>query len=374
MARRVLRAAFGLALVLSLALLGACGGGANPGASGGAAGGASGGGAGGSEAKPFAGQTLVVTSYSGSWEDFMKNTIIPPFEEETGATVQLAVGLTSEWMAKLRAAGKDNPPYDVVIGNETYISGTRADGFFTNLPLDKVPNLEKVAPQLRNKDDNGVLGLLNPLGIVYRTDLVNDPPTSWKDLWKPAYKGQICLYSAKNSAMPMVVMNTARVFAGDPTDIDTAFEKLKELKPFKMADFTGDIQQLLTLGECSVAVLDSPTWAQMYKKGVKVAYVVPSDGLFTFEQDMNVTSGSKVKDLAFAFINYMLSTPVQTKWAENFYATPANVDVPITGELATLIPVTKDNLDQIHWWDWNWVNSGAKQTIIDRWNKEIAGQ
>jgi len=238
-----------------------------------------------------------------------------------------------------------------------------------------VPNLKDVAPQLRNPNDNGVLGLINPLGIAYMKDKVKNPPTSWQDLWKPEYKGQICLYSASNSAMPMVVMNTARIFGGSPENLTVGFQKLKELLPFKMSDFTGNVEQLLTQGECSIALLDSPTWAQMVKQGVNIGFSVPSDGFFIFEQDMNVTSGSKVKDLAYAFINYMLSAPVQLEWVKGFYEVPANTKVQIPADLKSLIPVTPSDLGKYVKWDWAWVNSNnVLQTIVSDWNKQIASQ
>ena len=30
-------------------------------------------------------------------------------------------------------------------------------------------------------------------GIAYRTDMVDRPPKSWKDLWEPAYKGKLII-------------------------------------------------------------------------------------------------------------------------------------------------------------------------------------
>lgn len=321
----------------------------------------------------FKGQTLVVTSYGGTWEEFLRKDILPDFEKQTGAKVELAVGLSKDWMAKLRAAGKGNPPYDVVIANETWVSGGRAEGHFMSLPADKIPALKDIHPALRNKDDNGVLGLLNPLGIAYRTDLVKNPPKSWKDLWKPEYKGKLGIYSINNSAAPMFLMLLGKIYANDPKNMDVAFEKVKALKPFKQTDFSGDMEKLLTQGEVEIGILDAPAAARLKKQGVKVEFVIPEEGMFMFEQSMNMTAGSKVKDLAAAFIQYMLSEPVQTKWAGAYYVTPGNTRVKIEGELKGLIPVTANQVDKIHQWDWNWVNGGAKDKMIERWNKEISG-
>ena len=53
----------------------------------------------------FKGQTLVVTSYGGTWQQFMESDHIPDFEDKTGAKVELAIGLAKDWFAKMRAAG-----------------------------------------------------------------------------------------------------------------------------------------------------------------------------------------------------------------------------------------------------------------------------
>ena len=62
--------------------------------------------------------TLVVTGYGGRWSDVMKKALVEPFEKKHGVKVEIVTGITTEWVAKLLAAGPDHPPYDVVFGNE----------------------------------------------------------------------------------------------------------------------------------------------------------------------------------------------------------------------------------------------------------------
>jgi len=323
--------------------------------------------------RPFEGQTLIVTSYGGSWEEFLRDVIVPPFEEMTGATVELAVGLSRDWIANLRAAGRDNPPYDVVIANETWISSGRLENRFVPLPEDRIPNLAKVHPSLRMPDDIGVLALLNPLGIGYRTDLVTTVPTSWLDLWDEEYRGNVGIYNIANSAAPMFLMMLARIETGDAKNYDVSFQMIQDLAPFKQTDFSGDMENLLVQGEVVVGILDSPAVARLKKQGVPLEFVIPSEGMFMFEQNMNVTDGTKVEDLAFEFVNYMLATDTQKLWAENYYVTPANVEVAVEGELADLIPVSANEIDKIVQWDWIWLNSGPREDMVARWNREIRG-
>jgi putative spermidine/putrescine transport system substrate-binding protein len=320
--------------------------------------------------------TLVVTSYGGPWEQFLRKEILPGFEAETGAKVELSVGLSRDWVAKIRAAGMRNPPFDVIIANTTWVSAIRKEGFFASLTPDVVPNLNDVWPELRNKDEIGVITLVGPIGIAYRKDLVTTPPKSWKDLWTiPEYKGKLGVYSVANSANPMFTMLISRIFQGNDRDIDFAINKMKDLRPFRQTDFSGDMEILITRGEITIGILDAPAASRLKAQGVPIEWVFPREGVFMFEQDSNVLESAQNKALAFRFINYFLSRPVQEKWAGQFWWTPANRTVKITGKLATEIPVhTQVQIRQIMKWDWDWVNSGAREEMINKWNREILGR
>ena len=324
----------------------------------------------------FKGKTLVVTSYGNPWQEFMVNSHIPQFEAETGAKIELAVGLAKNWFAQMQAAGKDHPPFDVFVTNETYLAQLRAEGFFAALPADKVPNLKYVPKALRQPSDVGVLGLVGPLGITYRTDLIpeKDAPRSWFDLGK--YGNKAVIFSIGNSGEPQHVMKMAQALTGDYKNWKPAVEWIaKHLCAARQVDFSGTELTMLTQGEAAAGLFDSPDWGIAKSKGLPVAWVLPKEGYCgMFEQDMNVSVGSKVKDLGYVFINYWLSAPVQKKWAEQFHWTPANSQVTIDPEAAKLIPVKPDQLSKIPRWDYVWLNSsGAREAMADAWNRQVTG-
>jgi putative spermidine/putrescine transport system substrate-binding protein len=326
-------------------------------------------------AAPVSG-TIIVTSYGGPWEEFMRKVIVPGFQAENpGVKVELAVGLSRDWISKLRAAGKDNPPYDVVIANAVWVSAARIEGYFEKLTERTVPNLKEVWPELRNKNDVGVIFGLNPLGIGYRKDLVQTPPKRWKDLWNAEYKGKLGIYSINNSAGPMFIMLAAKLFAGNDKNMDAGIAKIKELRPFRQSDFSGDMEILLTRGEVQIGIIDSPAVSRLKKQGAPLEFIPPIEGMFMFEQDTNVTSGSKNKPAALAFVNYMLGRATQEKWVNQYYLTPANRNMRFAGELSQLVPVhTAPQIRSIIKWDWDWFNTGAREQMIEKWNREIIGR
>lgn len=318
-----------------------------------------------------AGATLTVTSYGGTWEQFMRGTIVPAFEKEhPGLKVELGIGLSKDWVAKLKAAGKDNPPYDIVITNEVWAAPLRADGYYTKLTA--VPNLKDVAPNLRIKDDTGVLALVGPIGLSYRTDKIKTPPKAWKDLWTiPEYKGKIGIYNIVNSAGQMFICLTSKIWTGNDKDIDTAYKKIAELKPFKQTDFSGDMEKLLIQGEVLVGILDMPAAIRLKKAGAPIGWVAPSDGLIMFEQDVAVTAGSKNKTAAFSYVNWMLKKETQEMWLRQFYWLPANTQVKMPDDLRPLFGATQADIPKIFLWDWLWIND-QRAKLVDRWNKEMS--
>jgi putative spermidine/putrescine transport system substrate-binding protein len=318
-----------------------------------------------------AAEPLVINSYGGPFEKFMREQIIPVFEKETGIKTTLDIGLAKDWLATLRASGPDNPPYDVLLMNGIWAALLRAEGFFDPIPVSEVPNLKDVFPVARMPNDNGVIAWMQPIGVAYRSDTVKTPPVSWKDLWNPEYKGQTGLYTITNTAGMMFLLMVARIFGGSEYNTDVAFQEIVKLKPFTQVDFSGTMETLLTRGEVMVGLLDFPAVARLKLKGAELAMNLPPEGSFMFDQMFDVLKGSKKKAEGYQWINFLLRPDIQLKWVKDFYVTPCNQAVSIPDDLKPLIPLSGDKMKDIIVFDWDTANK-HRDVIIDRWNKEMA--
>jgi len=204
------------------------------------------------------------------------------------------------------------------------------------------------------------------------TEAVAEGPTTWAGL--ADFMPQVGIYNIANSAAAQHILMMAEILTGDYMDWEPGFDWIRDnLQLARQTDFSGNMEQLLTLGEVNVGILDSPAWARLSTQGIAMDWSGPEEGLMMFEQNTNVTVGSQAKDLAYSFVNYWLGVGVQTKFAEVYYWTPANTRVEISGELAELIPVTRDNLDRVKRWDYEWLNGGPREEMFRRWNREMIG-
>lgn len=319
----------------------------------------------------FAASPLVVNTYGGRWEKFWRSDLLPMFEKASGVQPTLDVGLGKNFIANMRAAGIQNPPYSVLMVNENIASVVREEGYFEPIAAAKVPNLADVFPNLRNPGDNGVRGIVSTIGIGYRKDLVKTPPKSWTDLWtNPEFKGKIGLYQIGNTAAMLFLLMTAKIYGGSQDAIDRAFVEIKKLLPFTQADWSGTLSTMLTRGDVTVAVIDFPEIVALRKKGVPVEMVVPTEGVVAFEQSFNILKNAPNKDDAYKYLNFILQPDVQLMMAKEFYTSPTNTKVQLPAELAADVPVSGKAMASIVGFDWSKVNPQLP-AITDRWNREI---
>lgn len=312
---------------------------------------------------------LIVNGYGGSWEQFWRGTILPWFERESGIRTRYDAGLSRTWTANMRAAGIDRPPYPFIMMNEIYCALLRGEGFFKSWPAELVPNLADVHPEAKLAGNNGIFGMISPIGLTYRTDMVKKPPTSWRDLWtNREFQGQVGMYQIANSAGFMFLMLASKIFGSGPLDFDAGFREIEKLKPFPQVDFSGTMGQLLVRGEISVGILDMPETVRLKRTGAPLEFVAPTEGMFMFEQSFNLLKHGAKPEAACKYLDFMLRPDVQARCVSEFFITPVNVKVQVPAELRREVPIGVNDIGRILKWDWAAANA-QRDVVTERWNR-----
>lgn len=310
---------------------------------------------------------LVVTTLGGVWEKFWRSTIVPAFQKQTSAEIAVDVGNGRTYTANMRVAGMANPPYSMIMVNEVFAAVLRKEGYFEKLDLTKLPNYADTYPIARATDGWGVVGAVSPIGIGYRTDLVKTPPKRWRDLWEnKEFAGKIGLYNFANSAGKMELLLASKIFGKDQYDVDRGFAALGKLGRVVQVDF--NLSTALSSGEIVVAPFDFGEIARLRNQGLPVDCIVPEEGMIMFDQTFNVCKNGEAKDLAYQYINFMLSPEIQTVMAREFFVSPVNQKVEIPADLQKDVPIYGDKMASILTWDWNFVNEHATE-LGERWTQ-----
>jgi putative spermidine/putrescine transport system substrate-binding protein len=313
-------------------------------------------------------EELVVTTYGGSWEAFWRDTLMPDFAARTGIEARIDTGLGRVYTANMRAAGVENPPYGVVMTNEIFTSVLRNEGFFEELDLSRLPSFADLHPIATAASGNtGAVGMISPIGIGYRTDMVSTPPTAWRDLWdNPEFAGRTGLYNIVNTAGKMMVMMTGRIFGDGIRDVDAAFAKLGELGQVIQTDF--NMSTAFAAGEVVVAPFDFGEIARLRNLGLPVDCIIPEEGMMMWDQTFSVARNVAARDAAYAYLDYILSPPAQELLMREFFVTPVNTKVVVPDDLAQDVPVSGAAMAGLIEWDWEWANQN-NDMLTRRWNE-----
>ena len=291
-------------------------------------------------------KTLKITTWGGKWGDVMKATVLPAFEKEYKCTV--SADQAFPFLPKLLASPKNDPLYDVLHANSNEQWNALTEGLVMDkLTAKEVPNIADVYPYAVSDKIVGVSIFTSAIGLGFRTDKGLAKPTSWKDLADPKLAGARGSYIIPvNSLGQCHLMMLGKVYG-------------KGLQ----VDFTGQMEKLLLSAEVNEAVIHDSGVYRYDGQNQAVDFSSPSEGVVALEQVLNVTPGSKVKELAFAYTDYMLRPDVQKLLAEAVWYSPGNKKVKLDAKYDDKLLTTEAKVATLIQPDWKWYN--AQKEDID---------
>lgn len=300
--------------------------------------------------------TLKITTWGGKWGDIMKADLLPAFEKEFKCTV--SADQAFPFLPKLQASPKADPIYDVLHTNSNEQWKAVEEGLVgAKLSVKDVPNLKDVYPYAISDKIVGVSIFTSAIGIGYRTDKGLAKPTSWKDLADPKLAGQRGGYLIPvNSLGQAHLMMLGKIYGKGFNDLDAAYKALEALKPIKLYDFTGQMEKALLSAEVSMGVIHDSGIYRYEGTGQPVDFAIPTEGVVALEQVLNPTPGSKLKELGYAYIDYMLRPDVQKKLAEAVWYSPSNTKVKLEPKYDAALFNTPEKVAKLIQLDWKWYN------------------
>jgi len=317
-------------------------------------------------------QTTLTISWWGYNGEKLDANVIQPFKQICNCEIVFETGNNADRLNKLRARGGKG--VDVIFLTDSYSQIGIEDGIFQEIDRSKIPNIEKIYDIAKAPQGNfGPAYTIGRVGIVYDSAKVK-PLTSWNDLWREDLKSQISLPGITTTAGPMVVVEAGKHAGVDAyEDPDGAFEAIEALKENTVKNYnTGsEMVNLISTGEVTVAVSQDFTLASLKEAVPTMTWAELEDGDIATLNTVNIPAGSENVELAHQFINFLLSTEVQQKEAEQGVDAPVNTEVKLTDEQASLWTYGQEVVASLNRMDYAKMNE-AKTDWIDRWN-EIFG-
>jgi putative spermidine/putrescine transport system substrate-binding protein len=279
-------------------------------------------------------KTLTISVYALSQDDY-RNIVYSPFEQRCACKLLVETGNSVERLAKMEA-NKANPVVDMaVISMADGLAAARA-GLVDKIDTARLANYDKLYDIAKDPNGDGMsVGYtFYATSIIYRADKMTIQ--SWADLMKPEVASHLAFPNITTNQGPPSLYMLGRALGDDKPDLKVAIAAIGGRKDSIVTfyDKSSQLAQLMQQEEIWAAPIGRFNWAPFTKLGLPIAWARPKEGQTGGMNVMVVTKGSKKRDLALQFMDFWLSTEIQTKLAEKLVDSPANKDVKVSDSAA----------------------------------------
>ncbi|MDO4325808.1 MAG: extracellular solute-binding protein [bacterium] len=277
--------------------------------------------------------------YVYNWGEYIDDSVIEEFEEETGIHVTYDLFETNEEMYPIIEAGAVQ--YDVVCPSDYMIQKMVENGLLAEINFENVPNIsyidEKYMKQSQSFDPQNRYAVpycWGTVGILYNTKRIEElgvpAPTKWADLWDPRYDGEILMQDSVRDAFMVALkslgysMNTS-----DVEELREAKDLLIAQKPLVQAYVIDQVRDKMIGGEAAVGVIYSGEMLYIQEEvenlglDYSLEYVIPEEGTNIWLDAWVIPANAQNKENAEKWINFLCRPDIAKKNFEYItYPTP----------------------------------------------------
>ena len=269
---------------------------------------------GGSAAGTTTGTTeeLGGTLHYYNWADYVNPKTYPAFTKATGVNVKKSFFVSNEDLqAKLQAGARG---YDLATPTGYMVKILAEAGLLEEIDWSKIPNAEKnIDPKFKSlpfdpNDEWSVAKDWGTTGFVYRTDLVKEKPTSWRDFYDlatgPYSKKVTVLDGAPEVIGSALVMLGHSYNSEDEAELEQAKQELFKLKPHLLAITSTEYKQMAIAGRAALALGWNGDGAAVAAKK-PAEYVIAEEGGEFWVDSYVIPTGAKNPAAAHAWMDYV---------------------------------------------------------------------
>lgn len=308
------------------------------------------------------GTDLTICAFAGAWSDTLREAVITPFEEETGATVNVVVGAPSEWLAQLRVADGNRPPFDLMAFTPDIVVQAVALGLIAPLDTERIGPFDELSPTLvaaAGLDDTvyGVPLTTGTCGLMYRTDHAESTPQDWSGIFAEQWSDFVAVppftYSPGLELMAGLLQENGGSM-DDSEAVDEVFGQLEQLArrasvyPSDAGSMLSSIQQ----GDAWVAPFWDGRAFAMAQAGDPVGFTYPASGGVGALTSYYLAEGSEREDLAYSFLSVLSRAENQKVFGEGTFYAAANLTIDYSPEFDELVSHGEDVFESFAWVDY----------------------
>ena len=275
------------------------------------------------------------TMHYYNWADYVNPETYKNFTAETGVKIKKDFFVSNEELqAKLQGGARG---FDLAAPTGYMVQILAEGGLLEELDKSQLPKVAKNIDSQFTKlpydpeDKWSVPKDWGTTGFMYRTDMVKEKPTSWKDfveLTKGPHSGKVTVLDGIPECIgSMLVMLGYSFNSEDEGEINEAKEQLIDLKPHLLAITSTEYKQMMIDGKAVMALGWNGDGAAVAAKK-PAEYVVAEEGGEFWVDAYVVPTGAKNPTAAHAWIDYCYEPEHNALETEfTYYGSPVKRDL-----------------------------------------------
>lgn len=319
--------------------------------------------------------TLTVAAYGGSFEQIMREHVIPAFEAaHQGVRVEYVAGNSTDNIARL-VAQQSNQQIDVAIVDDGPMYQAIALGFCA--PLAEAPVYADLYDVAHFDSGDAVMVGAVATGLFYDVAAFEangwDAPTSWNDIKDPKYARKLVIPPINNTYGLHALVMMARMNDGGEQDIEPGFSEFTQtINPLVLVyePSPGKMTELFQSGQASIGVWGSGRVKALKDTGFATEFVYPEEGAIALGIGACPIKDSPEAAEAQAFIQHLLQAETQRLLAVHAGYGPVNKTLELTAEEAEGVPYGPEQMGALLTMDWDAINPN-REDWTRRWNREV---
>ena len=250
-----------------------------------------------------------------TWEDYVPDSVVAAFEEETGIKVNYTNFQTNEEMLSVLSNAKGGD-YDIILASDYIINIAIQEGLVGKLDKSQIPNFENIDPLYQGffYDEKNEYTVPYAPGIpllVYDPAKVDVEITGYESLWDPSLENSVALMDTERVVMGMALKILGQSFnTEDLNTIQEAGDLLMKLAPNVRVLSNDQTQDYLLSGDVSAAFLFTSQVVLALQGNPDLKVVYPEEGLGFGCDAMFVPVNAPNSENAHKFLNYILQGEV----------------------------------------------------------------
>ncbi len=266
-----------------------------------------------------------------NWSSYIPDSVIEDFEKEYNIKVNYGTYSSNEELLAKVTSSKEGT-YDVIFPSDYMVELMKERNLIQKLDKTKLPNYQNINQIFLNQsydlnNEYSAPFLSTIVVIAVNKNHIQDNITGYNDLLNPKYKNNIVMLDDQRIVIGLSLLSEGyNMNETNDIALKNAEKWLLKIKDNIKAYDSDSPKTFFITEEADIGIMWNAEAELAKEKNPNIEIIYPKEGHAISTDNYCILKGSKNKDNAYLFINYLLRNDISSKITKEYpYISPNNI-------------------------------------------------